>query len=393
MGKVTRIAGRKYWYITYVDANGKQRFKSSRTTDKTTANQLLVSLEIHTVQTRAGVRSVAGDKASEFAKQPIQKWIDDFANSLQSQHGQANKHVADTKTKIEKILAEQSIRTGGDLSADAIEAYSTKRQKAEDLSARTIQSYIVAAKAFAKWCVDSGRLLSNPLSRVKSPSPAKDRRHQRRALSREEWHRIRIEAMDGPDRRRIPGPQRALLYELALVTGLRAKEIDGLTRASVVLDSKTPYLMLPSAATKNKKAAEQLLTPRLAELLAKHVGLKHRGASLFGIMDLNRLAIVLRADMEAARTKWIKEVKTVDEQNVRAASDFLKVTDSEDKKIDFHALRYTCGAWLALGGIHAKQIQKMMRHSTIRLTLDTYGHLFPEQQDHALSVLRDATAC
>jgi site-specific recombinase XerD len=82
---------------------------------------------------------------------------------------QASKHVADTKTKIEKFVAAQSIRTGADLSADAMEAYSIKRKKAEDLSARTIQSYIVAAKAFTKWCVDSGRILSNPLSRIKSP--------------------------------------------------------------------------------------------------------------------------------------------------------------------------------------------------------------------------------
>jgi integrase len=176
------------------------------------------------------------------------------------------------------------------------------------------------------------------------------------------------------------------------VTGLRAKEIDGLTRSTIVLDAQTPYLMLPAASTKNKKPAEQFLTPRLAERMREIAGRKMRGTAVFAIGDLNRLAIVLREDMAAARAAWIKEPKEVDEQNRREATDFLKCLDSENRRVDFHALRYTCGAWLAFGGIHAKQIQKMMRHSTIRLTLDTYGHLFPEQQSHAMDVLAKATA-
>jgi hypothetical protein len=46
---------------------------------------------------------------------------------------------------------------------------------------------------------------------------------------------------------------------------------------------------------------------------------------------------------------------------------------------DFHSLRHTCGAWLATNGAHPKAVQSVMRHSTITLTMDTYGHLFPGQ--------------
>lgn len=392
MGTVSRRKGRKYWQIQYVDANGKRVQKSSGTTDKTTANQLLVSFEIHTVQTKAGVRNHAGDVAAEFAKQPIKDWVDGFIASLEVHHGQESDHVRDTRSKIEKIFTKESIRRGSDLTADAVTKYTTTRQKAEKLSARTIQSYIVAIKAFSLWCVQSGRLLADPLSRVKAPSPVKDRRYVRRALTRDEWVRLRAAAQSGPDRRRIPGKERALLYELALVTGLRAEEIDGLKRSSVVFDAETPYLILPATDTKNNKPAEQLLTPGLAVKLKEHLKLKHRSVAVFSIQDLNRLAIVLRADMEAARDAWIAETNDADEKNKREASDFLKAKDSENRHVDFHALRYTCGAWLALGGIHAKQIQKMMRHSTIRLTLDTYGHLFPEQQSQAMEVIERATA-
>ncbi|HRY69807.1 MAG TPA: tyrosine-type recombinase/integrase [Phycisphaerae bacterium] len=48
--------------------------------------------------------------------------------------------------------------------------------------------------------------------------------------------------------------------------------------------------------------------------------------------------------------------------------------------MDFHSLRHTCGAWSAMTGAHPKAVQSLMRHSSITLTMDTYGHLFPGQE-------------
>ena len=49
------------------------------------------------------------------------------------------------------------------------------------------------------------------------------------------------------------------------------------------------------------------------------------------------------------------------------------------------ALRHTCGSWLALQGVHPNVIKTVMRHSTITLTMDTYGHLLPDQHAEAIS--------
>jgi len=46
-----------------------------------------------------------------------------------------------------------------------------------------------------------------------------------------------------------------------------------------------------------------------------------------------------------------------------------------------------CGAWLAMTGAHPKVIQSVMRHSSITLTMDTYGHLFPGQEADAVARL------
>jgi hypothetical protein len=57
--------------------------------------------------------------------------------------------------------------------------------------------------------------------------------------------------------------------------------------------------------------------------------------------------------------------------------------------LDFHTLRHTCGAWLAIAGAHPKAVQAIMRHSAITLTMDTYGHLFPGQEADAVARVAD----
>ena len=47
----------------------------------------------------------------------------------------------------------------------------------------------------------------------------------------------------------------------------------------------------------------------------------------------------------------------------------------------FHDLRHTCAALLIANGAHPKEMQERLGHSTIRLTFDRYGHLFPSLDD------------
>ena len=55
----------------------------------------------------------------------------------------------------------------------------------------------------------------------------------------------------------------------------------------------------------------------------------------------------------------------------------------------FHDLRHTCAALLIALGAHPKAIQERLGHSSITVTLDRYGHLFPSL-DEALTVRFDA---
>ena len=71
------------------------------------------------------------------------------------------------------------------------------------------------------------------------------------------------------------------------------------------------------------------------------------------------------------------------------------VTRDKDKKkhvatnYNFHALRHFHASMLIASGATPKEVQVEMGHSSIQVTFDTYGHLFPE--DEAMRVQRAAT--
>jgi len=47
------------------------------------------------------------------------------------------------------------------------------------------------------------------------------------------------------------------------------------------------------------------------------------------------------------------------------------------RRVSFHDLRHTCASLLIHAGVPAKAIQQYLGHSSIRITMDVYGHLFP----------------
>ena len=55
--------------------------------------------------------------------------------------------------------------------------------------------------------------------------------------------------------------------------------------------------------------------------------------------------------------------------------------------VRFHDLRHTFASQLIVNGIDIKYIQTQLGHASTRMTLDTYGHLLPDSNEKAISVL------
>ena len=154
------------------------------------------------------------------------------------------------------------------------------------------------------------------------------------------------------------------------------------------MDAERPFITCKAGSTKNKKDARQYINSDLADELQDLVETKNPGMPMFDMPAEWDQAAMLRADLANARHEWLRVAEGNQEEHARREkSDFLNEKNHDGQVLDFHSLRHTCGAWLAMTGAHPKAVQVVMWHSSITLTMDTYGHLFPGQEAETIARL------
>lgn len=57
------------------------------------------------------------------------------------------------------------------------------------------------------------------------------------------------------------------------------------------------------------------------------------------------------------------------------------------REYGFHALRHTYTSSLSSAGLHPRVIQARLGHTSIVVTMDTYGHLFPDANEETTRAL------
>ena len=195
---------------------------------------------------------------------------------------------------------------------------------------KTLRDYQESLHALCRWCVDRGYLPKDPLARLRKFDTTPQ--VSRRPLTPPEI--VRILALAPLDR--------ALLYEVALFTGLRAGELAHLRGRH--LDTGRGGLRLEAEWTKNRRAGFQPLPRYLVEKLA---GAAHSDP-------------LLRVPSHTARAF---------DEDLRAAA---IEKDSPDGVLVFHSWRATYGTLLDALGASAKETQELMRHSTPVITMQRY---------------------
>ena len=316
------------------------------------------------------------------AKRPLAELVTEYKAKLVA-NGRTERYIAEALGYVERFAEAEDIETAAAFTAERMTHYAAGLSDAGK-SARTVQAAIGAAKSFTRWLVACEKLPRDPLVSVSKPSPEANRRRERRMLLPSEWPYLLAATESGPDRNGMTGPDRALLYRLAIATGLRSNELRSLTRTSVALDAPRPFIRVKAADTKNGKPAQQFIDRDLAAALRLHLTTKTPAAVIFAMPDRTKPAKMLRADLAAARAAWLAEAKRDPEELTRREqSDFLAERNEAGEWFDFHSLRHTCGAWLSLSGSHPKTVQTVMRHSTPVLTMNRYGHMLPGAEAEA----------
>ena len=391
MTSVFKRRGDRTYTIAWMDAQGRRRERSTRTTDKKTAELIAAKVGSSVALRREGIIDQRQDRLTEQGSLPLVEHVRGYVrHCLDSEQARVTvtekcRHLAwllcetDWRTllppeKRREWAADQrtqpkdpasakpraipiSRRVPGpgwtrlsDVRAEGLERTLGLLREA-GLSARACNFKREVAIAFAGWCVKSGRLDSNPLLSVQRLDANRDQRRVRRALSDEEMARLFAVA----EKR-----GRKLWYMLAALAGLRRSEIAGLTWADV--DLQTGSLTITRGKAKRSDALP--LDPALAdELRQVKPALCLPSARVFASEVTNATR---RRDFKRARIKLVDEFGAV---------------------ADLHGLRTTLGTRLSRAGIAPQIAQRLMRHSDYRTTLRHYTRLTLDDSAAALSRL------
>jgi integrase len=346
---------------------------------------------------RAAEREAAGlvDPTEGQRKRPLREHLSDFKRHLQNKDV-TPKQLQTVISQIEKMAAAGKWKAVADITAgSAMEFLGDLKQQGR--SAQTRNHYLKSAKSFTAWLVRDRRTPTDPLLHLSRQNVAVDRRHDRRALSPEEFSALIEAAHSGPPTEGIVGPDRAMLYTLAAWTGFRKGELGSLTLRSLNLDGNPPTATVAAGFSKRRRDDVQVLHHSLVAQLKAWLATKRRlklTEPLFPISGRipggtdRKAHKMIRLDLAAARDKWVNEAKTAKQRREREKSDFLAYRDHSGRYADFHSLRHTFITQLAQAGISPRMAQTLARHSDIRLTLGVYTHVDLQEQVAAIQSLK-----
>ncbi len=309
----------------------------------------------------------AKDRGGKETRRLVGGHLHDWRESLRAK-GSTERHVALVTARALRVL--DGFTFWSDVDAGMVERLlKSLRDGTEEtpgIGAQTSNFHLAAAKQFARWMVEARRASESPLSHLKSLNVRVDRRRDRRALSAAEVGRLLAVTHGGPERCGIPAPERALLYRVALETGLRRGELESLTRAGFDVDSDEPTVAVEAAYSKHRRRDVLPLRLGLVEALRTHLAAKAPAAPAFKVPDRHHSAKMFREDLEAAG---------------------IPHRDDAGRVADFHALRHTFITNLTRSGAKPKVVQMLARHSTFALTMDRYTHLGIHDERAALESL------
>jgi integrase/recombinase XerD len=357
-----------YW-VEYVAENGKRR-RVLGYTDYNLSVELGAKLEREVRLRKQGLVDPAAEKLAESRNRPITDHLSEFEKGMR-QRRTTGKHIDLTMNRVKAAIAGTGCTTLAELVCEKVQQYLHDQQTEQNWGPRTYNHYVQALDSFGRWLVHTGRAAANPFATLPRQNTEVDIRHQRRALSADEVRQL-IESA-GQSGKRIQGfdgEQRARVYLLSFLTGLRRSELATLTSSSFDLKSSPPTLTVKAAYSKHRRTDVLPLHPELMASLPDWLAGMKRGQLLFPKLERKKTWLMVKKDLERVGIPY----------------------ETEDGVADFHAAgRHTHITELLRNGATIAEAKELARHTDVKMTM-RYTHIGLPDQARALASLPAPTS-
>jgi len=324
--KRKRKGGGYVWCISYFQ-NGKTKMFSTRTGDKKLAMEIKRKIEEELIRAEQGLQSVRKNtpiRLSEFISVYIQDRV--------------RKNKSKNTIEADRVALRQLLNFTGDclltaITPNVVKAFREARGRV--VKSTSVNLALRHLKSAFSWAVDGSPmkyLQDNPFKQKGLFIDEKGEKIPRCLTPNEKAALFRV--MDNPEYKRY--------FQFLLLTGCRRNEALNLTWEDVDLERHQIIF-------RNTKAMKSRIVP----------------------INLELMQILVALDREREKPFPFKpyHVTHLFKKYIRLAG--------LSEEIYLHCLRHTAASDLVRAGVHPMQIQKLLGHSSIRVT-EVYVHILPE---------------
>lgn len=341
-------------YITY-RAGGKQRWEAVPQNTVTAAKALRAA---HLAKVAAG-DYLDPDKGKTMVSELAEKWF----RALQCKPQSQERYRSILDLHILPALGDRELRS---LTIEDVEVFA--RQLQGGLAVGSCKLVVGQLKRVLKAGVRWQYLKSNPADYA-SITYAREAKVERSPLTRKEARRFL-------DYLKAASPDWYPFFLMAISTGMRMGEMSAAKWENMDCEAGTYYV-------------RETVTRKRTFDLTKTEASQARVALSPGVLAAlaEQKTVVAKRILSAREWPYPGLIfpnsrgKPFDHQSLDGKVFKPLLLAAGIRAIRFHDLRHTCASLLIANGAPVKAVQRQMRHASAQMTLDTYGHLYPE--DHA----------
>lgn len=309
------------------------------------------------------------------SRKPLDDLVAAYKTFLASKGGTTD-HVEKTITRIERIT--KTIRATRIVDVDAPRVSSAlsrwREASKRPMSVTTSNHYARAIKGLTRWLSQEQKTERDVLSNLRLLNAKSGTKRERRALvPKQIQDLINTTEKSGKRLYGLSPVDRAMLYRVAVFTGLRASELASLRPSSFDLVAKT--VTVEAAYSKRRRR----------DVLPLHNDL------IRCLVVWSQSFMLSNDDKQLWRGRWTGDGDGNTNASRMIAKDYkragIPLVDERGRHVDFHALRHTFITSLARNGVHPSKAKELARHSTITLTMDVYSHVTTDELRESVNAI------